>query len=163
MEHWETFLKKLVELMGFHDYRVEIDEEHRHGVLFLHDHISLVKDNLPLLVQDMNHLIQLVAKKNNQPSIFIDINNYRREREGLISELARAAARKVTATGQEISLPAMNSYERRLVHLELAAHPDIITESSGIGRSRYVTVRPIEKRGEEKSAALPASEAERQL
>jgi spoIIIJ-associated protein len=61
----------------------------------------------------------------------------------LIGELARAAAKKATATKTEISLPAMNSYERRLVHVELAVRPDVKTESAGEGKERYVIIKPI--------------------
>ena len=144
MEHWELFTKKALELLGFHDFRVEIDTEHNHGVIFIYDNIAVVaKENLPVLIESFNHIIQLIAKKNQHPAIFFDFNNYRKERENLIAELARTAARKVAATKQELSLPAMNSYERRLVHIELAAHPTVSTESIGTGRDRYVIIKPI--------------------
>ena len=159
MENWETFVKKMIELTGFRDWGVEIDEEHRRGQIFIRDYHVLIKDDLPSLIKHFNHLIQLIAKKNNQPPIFFDINNYRRERENLISELARAAARKVKATGQEVSLPVMNSYERRLVHVELAMHPEVTTESFGIGQGRYVVVKLVGDTTlrdiESKNAALP--------
>lgn len=145
MENWELFIKKLINLLGFSDYTVEIDSEHRHGTVFIHENQGLIKDNLPVLVESFNHLLQLVAKKNNTPPFFLDINNYRRERENLIIELVRATARKVLATNQEIPLPAMNSYERRLAHLELATHPEVTTESFGRGRGRYVVVKPLKE------------------
>ena len=146
MESWETLVKKLIELMGFNDYKVEIDNEHRHGIVFIHDDPALVKENLPILVESFNHTIQLIARKHNEPPIFLDVNNYRRERENLIIELTRATARKVVSTKEEVSLPVMNSYERRLAHLELAAHPEVMTESVGRGKDRYVVVRPIEEK-----------------
>lgn len=136
-------LKKLIELMGFNDYKVEVDETVRHGSVFIFDNPNLVKENLPVIVESLNHLMQLVAQKNKLDNVFVDVNNYRRERENLIVELARAAARKALATKQAISLPAMNSYERRLVHMELAAHPQVSTESKDEGRDRFVVVSPI--------------------
>lgn len=157
MVNWETFINKIMELSGFTEWGVEVDEEHRHGTLFIYDHQNLINENLPTLVDHLNHLLQMVAKKNEQPPIFFDINNYRRERESLIVELARAAARKVVATRQEIPLPAMNSYERRLVHVELAAHPEVVTESLGMGKGRYVVVRII-KEGEVSPHLKPAGE-----
>lgn len=132
--------------MGFDDYTFEIDEEHRHGRIFIHNHPSLVKEHLPTILESLNHLVQLVAKKENEPPFFFDVNNYRREREELISELARAAARKAVITKESISLPAMNSYERRLIHVELATHPEVTTESAGADRERYVIVKPIEEK-----------------
>jgi spoIIIJ-associated protein len=155
MDYWESYMKKLVELMGFSEYRVEIDAEHRHGLIFIYDNPTLIKENLVSLVESFNHVAQLVAKKENRPAIFFDLNNYRHEREGLIVELARAAAKKALATKKSISLPAMNSYERRLVHVELAIHPEVLTESIGKGRERYVIISPIEEKTLEKAKEVP--------
>jgi spoIIIJ-associated protein len=143
MENWETLMKNLIERMGFADFKVEVDEEHHHGAVVIYDNLNLVKENLPALIESANHIVQLVAKKNGVQAIHFDINNYRRERETLITELARTAARKVIATARELSLPAMNSYERRLVHMELMAHPEVTTESVGSGHERYVIIRPL--------------------
>lgn len=145
MENWEIFLKQFIELLGFDDYKLELDEEHRHGRVYIHNDPNLVRENLPILVESVNHLLQLIAHKHAQQPVFLDINNYRRERENLIVELARATARKVVATKQEIPLPVMNSYERRLAHLELAAHPEVTTESMGKGHARYVVIKPLEE------------------
>ena len=88
--------------------------------------------------------MRLIAAKDNwEGGVFVDINNYRRERENLILELARAAARKAVVTKGEIPLPVMNSYERRLIHLELSSHPDVKTESVGEGKERYIIIKPI--------------------
>ena len=146
MKNQEILARKIIELMGFDDYTFELDEEHRHGRIFIHNHPSLVKEHLPAILESLNHLVQLVAKKENETPFFFDVNNYRREREELISELARAAARKAVVTKKSISLPAMNSYERRLIHVELAAHPEVTTESAGADRERYVIVKPIEEK-----------------
>ena len=143
MENWNNFLKQLIEGMGFADYTIDTDPEHRHSSIFLHDAPMITKETLPSVVESMNHLVQLVAHKHSKEPIFVDINNYRKEREHLIVELTRATARKVVATKTEIPLPIMNSYERRLAHMELAAHPDVTTESIGKGHGRYVVVKPI--------------------
>lgn len=146
MKNQEILARKIIELMGFDDYTFEIDEEHRHGRIFIHNHPGLIKEHLPAILESLNHLVQLIAKKENEPPFFFDVNNYRREREELITELARAAARKAVATKESISLPAMNSYERRLIHVELAAHPEVTTESAGADRERYVVVKPIREK-----------------
>jgi predicted RNA-binding protein Jag len=143
MENWENLIKKIIEFMGFKDYRTEIEQDQKRGSIFIYDNPTLVKENLPALVDSLNHFAQMIARKNNQPPIFFDINNYRQERENLIAELARAAAKKVLLTKEKVSLPAMNSYERRLVHVELSVHPEVTTESIGIGKERYVVVRPL--------------------
>lgn len=130
--------------MGFDDYALEIDEPHRHAKINIRDYPLLLKEHLPAFLESLNHLAQLIAKKEEAQPFFFDVNNYRRERENIIAELARAAARKATVTKEHISLPVMNSYERRLIHVELAGHPSVATESVGKGKTRYVIVRPID-------------------
>lgn len=140
---WESLIKKLVEFMGFRDYRVEIKPGERRGLIFIYDSQNLVKEHLPILVESINNIAHTIAKKNNEPPIFFDVNNYKQERERLIVELAKAAAKRAATTKEEVSLPAMNSYERRLVHVELAIHPDVKTESTGEGKERCVIVKPV--------------------
>lgn len=144
MEHWESFIKKMVELMGFRDYRLEMREGNR-AAFFVHDGGVLIDENLPLLVESFNHLFQLHARRDRIETIYFDINNYREERERLLENLARAAAKKASSTKQQVTLPAMNAYERRIVHLSLALHPEVITESMGEGKGRYVIIKPIEE------------------
>jgi predicted RNA-binding protein Jag len=143
MDNWESFIKKTLELIGFTDYHLEIKIDERRGSIFIYEDQEMVKENLPAIVDAVNHILQMVAKKNQTEAIFLDVNNYRHDRERLIAELARAAAKKVAATKTEVALPAMNSYERRLVHVELAVHPEVKTESAGEGKERYVVIKPI--------------------
>jgi spoIIIJ-associated protein len=145
METWDVIIKNIVNGMGFSDYRLEIAEDGNRNSLFIYENENLVRENLPNIVESLNHILQMIAKKNDARMIFLDVNNYRQERETLIAELARAAAKKAHATKQDIALPAMNSYERRIVHVELAVHPDVTTESIGEGKERYIVIKPITK------------------
>ncbi len=144
MINWEEYTKELFNKMGFADFSFDFDAEHRHGGVFLYEKDLIIKDNLAFFVENLNHVLQLVAQKNGEDKVYIDINNYRKEREKLLIELAKAAARKAVSTKQEIPLPAMNSYERRIVHAELSARPDVKTESQGMGRERFITIKPLD-------------------
>mgnify|MGYP001590171925 CR=1 FL=1 len=114
MENWEILVKNIVEYMGFKDYRVDMKPDQKKGSVFIYDTPNFMKENLPLIVTGINHLLQMVARKSSQPPIFLDVNNYRQERENLIAELARAEAKKASQTKQEVSLPAMNSLARAM-------------------------------------------------
>lgn len=140
---WEAFIKRTLDLVGFRDYRLEMLLDERRGSVFIYEDQEMVKNNLPAIVEAMNHVLQMVAKKNGVEAIFLDVNNYRHDRERLIAELAKAAAKKAATTKTDVSLPAMNSYERRLVHMALAVHPEVKTESSGEGKERFVIIKPI--------------------
>ncbi len=144
MEQLQDKLKKLIEIMGFNDFSVNYEPGSNRFLIFINEG-DFFKKFLPGFVTSLDYVVRLMANKIGQEgTVFIDINNYRRERENLILELARAAARKAMAVKEEVSLPAMNGYERRLVHLELSSHPDVKTESVGEGKSRFIIIKPIQ-------------------
>lgn len=142
----DDFKKNLETLMGFMSFRsfsLNHDSEGNRISLFIDDR-EINSQSLPGFINAFDHVVKLMFKKiSPEKTIFVDVNNYRHEREGLILELARGAARKAVGTKVEINLPAMNAYERRLIHAELASRPDVKTESVGEGKNRYVVVKPI--------------------
>lgn len=138
----KQIFEQIITLMNIGDFQVEWNEESRRLSVFIANE-HFIKSYLPYLVDNFNHFGQLIAKRLDISLGCVDVNNYRLERERIITDLARAAARKAVMTKSEISLPIMNSYERRLIHMELAIRPDIRTESEGEGRSRHVKIKPI--------------------
>jgi predicted RNA-binding protein Jag len=136
-------VKTIVESLGLNEVGVDFNSENRKITIFANEG-DWFKKHLPYLVSDLERLVNLLAKKEGiEETIFVDVNNYRKERENIIVELAKAAARKVLLTKEEVTLPAMNAYERRLVHMELASRPDVKSESAGEGRERHVIVKPL--------------------
>lgn len=142
MENLEQIIKDLITKMGFEDFSVNFDSDSSRFSIFINDG-KFLEHSLQDFIQDFNFVIKLITKKLDVHPVVIDINNYRKKREDLILELARAAARKAVATKEEISLPPMNAFERRLIHTELSGRPDLKTESLGEGKERYVVVKPI--------------------
>jgi len=142
MQDIQVKLNKMVGLMGFSNFEVEVDDGTRRVTILINDHI-ISGDTLPLFVLNVDRIARLMAKKLDQKPVIIDVNHYRRQREELIVKLARAAARRAGTTNTEVALPAMNAYERRLIHTELSIRPDVETKSVGEGYDRHVIVRPI--------------------
>ena len=142
MEEIKQTIQKTLELIGFNEVSVDVDAVNKKVIVFINEG-EWIKKWLPSFVSDVERVANLIGKKQNISPIFVDINNYRKERERLIVELAKAAARKALLNKTEIKLPAMNAYERRLIHVELATRPDVKTESEGLGVERGVVVKPI--------------------
>ena len=135
-------IQRILELVGFKDFSINLDNEGRKLIIFINEG-DWFKAWVPRVISDLNHIAKVLANKNNHNPVFIDVNNYRKERENIIIDIAKAAARKVVITKEDVRLPAMNSYERRIVHLELSTRPDVETESAGEGVSRCVVVKPL--------------------
>src|SRR3989344_7113937 len=141
-EEFKTKIKKILDLLGLKEPSIDFNEENHKIIVFVNEG-EWLKKHLPYLVADFERLANLLAKKHGiETNLFVDMNNYRKERENIIVELAKAAARKVLITKEEVKLPAMNAYERRLIHVELSTRPDVKSESSGEGKDRNVIIKP---------------------
>lgn len=134
-------VKKILELTGFQNPQINVDEEHRKISIVVDDELNQTQTAATLGVID--HLFNLVFHKEGKPIFVFDLNYYRKERERIIIDLAKAAARKAVLTKSEVELPPMNAYERRLVHVEITTHPELKTESVGIGRERRVVIKKL--------------------
>ena len=142
MEKTKETIQKTLDFINFDSVRIEVEEEDKRISIFIRDKI-VSPARLPELVASLTHLLRQTTREEGV-RISVDINDYRKEREGLITKLARAAAKKAAVTGSAVALPAMNAYERRLVHTELAMNPNVKTESEGENRDRHVVVNPDE-------------------
>lgn len=144
IENVKNKIEESLQIGGFKDFSITADIEGKRISIFIHD--LDIRNMLPGLISDFERIGKLILKRldvSSEENLILDVNNYRKEREDLISGLAKAAARKVLLNKEEVKLPAMNAYERRIIHVELATRPDIKTESYGEGRDRYIVVKPI--------------------
>ena len=133
--------KEIITLLGYPEAEIAIDEERRKVIVLIDD--RFVADNVETILPAIDHIANIVFKKEGLIPHVIDLNYYRKERERLITELVRAAARKATLTKEDVELPAMNGYERRLVHMEIASRPELKTESTGVGKERRVVIKLV--------------------
>lgn len=75
-------------------------------------------------------------------NLSLNVNDYRERRETILKNLAENAVAKVLATGLPHSLPPMPANERRIIHVYLSEHPQIVTASEGTGHSRGIVISP---------------------
>ena len=93
----------------------------------------------------LEHVIRILVNKKFSPdkiSFILDINDYRKTRTQFLIDTARETADRVVQTSRSEALNPMSSYERRLVHMELASLKDIETESIGHEPRRRIVIKP---------------------
>ena len=61
-------------------------------------------------------------------------------KDEILRQQALDAAKEVRRWGEPVTLPKMNSHDRRIIHISLENEPDIQTESTGEGSMKSVTV-----------------------
>ena len=74
--------------------------------------------------------------------LVLDVNGYKKRRYESLRALAQHVAEQVEVSGRSCALEPMPAYERRIIHLALAEHPYVTTESMGFGEARKVVVLP---------------------
>jgi predicted RNA-binding protein Jag len=87
----------------------------------------------------------------------VDIEGYRARRAATLRSIALRCGDRVVREGVSIELEPMPPSERRIVHLTLANHRDVATESTGQGSTRRVVIMP---RGNPRRAASPPEDEE---
>jgi len=92
-------------------------------------------------LQALQFLVNLIlAKRQSHPRVILDVEQYKERRNRSLQALAMRVAERVVASGRPIALEPMPAAERRIIHLALADHPDVTTESAGDRQGRKVTV-----------------------
>jgi spoIIIJ-associated protein len=90
------------------------------------------------------YLVRLIVSHQTKvwTPIVIDIEGYKQRRSEALQGLAVRMAAQVKSRGTPFTLEPMPAYERRIIHLALADHPDVATESVGQGDFRKVVIYP---------------------
>lgn len=93
----------------------------------------------------LEQVIRAIWKRRDPDGrqITVDVNDYRKTKATEIVALVHETARRVRDTRRPEALDPMSSYERRIVHTELAAYHDLSTESIGQEPQRRVVVKPL--------------------
>ncbi len=85
----------------------------------------------------------LVSRRmGERTNLMVDVEGYQQRRYDSLANLARRVAHRVSQRGRAIPLEPMPPNERRQVHMALANHDSVTTESDGYGDRRKVVIHP---------------------
>ncbi|GLJ80311.1 Jag family protein [Microbacterium imperiale] len=110
---------------------VEADEERALRVLAQPDVVQAVQELTRIAVQ---------TKTGRFSRLILDIGGSRDARRRELESLVDRAVARLAEGASQASLPAMSSYERKLVH-DIAAERGVVSESYGEGADRHTVIR----------------------
>jgi spoIIIJ-associated protein len=90
----------------------------------------------------LQFIVNLLVSQRADGRVVLDVEGYRERRYDALRILASRVAERVAATGNSVTLEPMPANERRIIHITMAEHPEVTTESTGMGESRKITVSP---------------------
>jgi spoIIIJ-associated protein len=114
--------------------------------------IEITGDDSGLLIgrrgetlRSMQFLMNLLLNRKPDQAegrIMLDVEQYRHRRTQVLRGLALRLADRVAGSGRPFTLEPMNPAERRAIHVALADHAKVTTQSLGEGEDRKVTIMP---------------------
>jgi spoIIIJ-associated protein len=148
----EEFLRRIIEAAGFSlTFKLEPGDnsnpEFENPDLLVKFHgadVDLLLSNRAELLLALELVTQEMLRmhSDDHSRVSFDANDYRALRIEELRISALAAAEKVKHTGTYFRFNAMNSRERRVVHIALRREPLVRSESCGIGPQRGVVIYP---------------------
>ena len=92
----------------------------------------------------LQHIVRLIVSHRTEERlpIVLDVEGYKQRRCEGLRALAIRLADQVTNRKMPFTMEPMTAFERRVIHLALADHPDVMTESTGLGNARKVVISP---------------------
>jgi spoIIIJ-associated protein len=127
-------------------YTDVLDENGQAGVL-----VEVSGDDLSILIgrksetlNSLQYVTSLIIGKKlaKWVPLSIDVEGYRGRRERQLKQLALRMAEQAVSTGRRQTLEPMPANERRIIHLALRDHPQVVTESTGDEPNRKLTIVP---------------------
>lgn len=124
----------------------EEDRRHRPNVM-----VEINGDDLSILIgrqaetlNALQYITRLIVSKelNRGIDLEVDVQGYRTRRNEQLRRLARQMADQAIRTGKRQYLEPMASDDRRIIHIALRNHAQVLTESMGEGDRRKVTIVP---------------------
>ena len=100
-----------------------------------------------LTLSCLQYMVRIIVGHQTQTWLptTIDVEGYKRRRYDVLQALAWRIADQVKTRKVPFALEPMLAFERRVIHLTLADHPDVTTQSSGEGEARKVVILPREQ------------------
>lgn len=132
------------ELLDIADLDGDLEIENRNGRVYLTvtaedgKLAALAKQDVVRALQELTRLA-VQSRSGGYSRLILDIGGSRDARQVELSALVDGAVARIEAGAAKASLPAMSSYERKLVH-DLVAERGFVSESHGEGADRHTVI-----------------------
>jgi spoIIIJ-associated protein len=93
-------------------------------------------------LEALQHVVNSVFRRevDRGRRLVVDSHDFRKGKDRELRQMTRFLMDKVRSTGTPQEVGPLNSYARRLVHLEVSAHDDMASESLGDGSMKIVLI-----------------------
>jgi len=140
-EDLKSFLNEIVEQMKL-DLDFEIDD--KKGFLkvnFRGDDYKLMLYQNGNLLNAIQYLLNRLFSDQVGKKIYCECENFRKNRERELTNLAHHYAKEVKKKGKSLDLKELNPFERRIVHMTINKYSDLESKSQGDSFLKVITIK----------------------
>ncbi len=144
-QYIEEFFHKLMGYMNVNGKVTVIEDEEKLSINIEGKKSALLIGRRGKTLNELQYLVNAVLRRQfvgGRQMVIVDVEGYRLRREKTLKQLAASIARKVSQAGREQVLEPMTPQERRIIHMALQDHQDVITYSKGEEPYRKVVISP---------------------
>ena len=139
------YLERLLDLLDY-DGDIDLDVEAGRAIVSIDGGEDLEKLVGPRgnVLEALQELTRLAVQQETgaRSRLMLDIAGWRADRRKELSDLGKATAEKVLASGERVRLQPMTPFERKVVHDAVASVSGVHSESEGEDPRRRVVVFP---------------------
>ena len=142
----KAYLVNIAKQLDIHDLDIETTREGKYVLFQLKcEKAALLIGKRGQTLNSLQQLTQLVLNKSAKQFLMVklDVENYRERRQEALELLADRMADKALRLNQRVTFEPMQSYERKVIHNQLANRLDIETYSEGTEPNRYLVIEPV--------------------
>lgn len=120
----------------------EYNDKRRLNISYTGENANVLVGKNGKNIMALEFLTNIIIKNRTgeDPNLLLDVNDYRKNKDVFLKEIALKAGEEVLKTKKEIVLKPLNPYERKIVHLTLKKIKRIQTKSIGRGELKKIIV-----------------------
>jgi len=138
-----AFVEEVTHAMGF-DFDVAVEEQPDHlRIVLAGEGSEEFLHRKGEALDALQHVVNAVFRRevDRGKRLVVDSHDFRKGKDRELRQITKFLMEKVRSTGQPQEIGPLNSYARRLVHLEVSAQDDMESESRGDGAMKLVVIR----------------------
>jgi len=146
IEEAKAYLVTIAEQLDIRDLEITTTREGKYVYFQLKsEKAALLIGKRGQTLNSLQQLSQLVLNKSAKQFLMVklDVENYRERRQVALELLADRMADKALRSNQRVAFEPMPSYERKIIHNQLANRLDLETYSEGSEPNRYLVIEPV--------------------
>jgi len=137
------YLERLLDILDF-DGDIDLDVEGERAVVSIigEGDIGKLAGERGEVLEALQELARLAAtvQTGQRSRLMLDVGGYRARRRVELTDLGVTTAEQVLSSGEPFSFPAMNPFERKIVHDAVGTVDGVGSSSDGVEPRRHVVV-----------------------